>query len=146
MLRFVFGVILAWIWHHIAIASISFAKSEILASETKTIFCKNLHRKNAKLHQTLCILPKTSTSISIIGKANWLISLVLKWHIPILYLRCCCMKSRPSNLMPQAYFFVPDQSGKQAFEMRFCSVILIKLKYVYLQITSLKTCKTIAIF
>ena len=42
----------------IAIATISFAKNEITASETKTIFCKNLHRKTAKLHQTLCIYLK----------------------------------------------------------------------------------------
>ena len=48
---------------HIAIASISFAKSEISASEIKTIFRKSLHRETAKLHQTLCILPETSTSI-----------------------------------------------------------------------------------
>ena len=53
---------------NIAIASISFAKSEISASEIKTIFCKNLHRKTAKLHQTLCSLLKTSSSI--MGKAN----------------------------------------------------------------------------
>ena len=53
---------------HIAIASIGFAKREISAAETKTIFRKNLHRKTAKLHQTLCILPKPSTST--IGKTN----------------------------------------------------------------------------
>ena len=53
---------------HIAIPSISFAKSVISASNTKTKFRKSLHRKTAMLHQTLCILPKTI--ISIIDKAN----------------------------------------------------------------------------
>ena len=33
------------------------------------------------------------------------------------------------GLISEAYFFVPDQSDKQALEMRFCSktVLLIKL-------------------
>ena len=87
-----------WIIVHIAIPSISFVKSVISVSETKTKFRKSLHRKSATLHQTLCILPKPSTSI--IDKANNdSISVVLKWHILILeYFRWGYTQSRQSNL------------------------------------------------
>ena len=47
----------------IVISNISFAKSVISASYTKTKFHKSQQRKTAKLHPALCILPKTSTSI-----------------------------------------------------------------------------------
>ena len=51
-------------------------------------------------------------------------------HIKILSIMLYS-KSRQLNVtqISQVYFFVPDQSDKQAFEMRFCSKIefLIKL-------------------
>ena len=51
------------------------------------------------------------------------ILVVSKWHILILYFRWCCTQSRQSNLTrtSHAYFFVPGQADKQAFEMRVCS-------------------------
>ena len=102
---------------------------------TKTKFRKSLYRKTAKLHQTLCILPESSTSI--IDKANWFDIGRIKMtysHIKVLSLM----------LYSQAnHFFVPDQSDKQTFDMQFCSKTVFLIKHTgqvfILHITFLKT-------
>ena len=134
----------------IVISSISFAKKCNIGLLNKPKQRKSSHRKAAKLLKTLCILPKMSTPI--IVKANWFDLVVLKLHILILeYFRWCCSQRRRPNLTrtSQAYFFIPDQSVKRSFEMRFCSktVFLIKLTlYIYRSQLFLKLSETISIF
>ena len=83
MLRFVFGVILAWIWHNPDCSYYNckcFAKSEISASETKRFFVKTCTEKLQNCIK-LCVFYQKRQHQSLVKLTDWYL---LNWHIPIL--------------------------------------------------------------
>ena len=77
-------------------------------------------------HRRACLYDKLTNQY--IKRSARIISrfVVLKWHI---LSKMLLKKTIKSNATSQAYFFVPDQSHKNDFEMRFCSATVSEKTY-----------------